>query len=118
MVSEKLGGKFPGNLNQKLNPEKLRSELKRLANSELVSGISKQLNVYEKKVKDLVNNFDTKSREARGKSREQLDKFATQLKRTRTDVEKRVRDLLTQEGQRLNKGMGELVNYLKSMANS
>ena len=95
---------------------KLKLDLKRLANSALANNLTKHLNEYESKVKEMVHGFDLKSRHAREKSRKRLDEFAKQLKRTRGDLEKRVSALVSQEGIRLNKRVGELFNYLKSVA--
>lgn len=99
-----------------MNQPKLKLDLKALANSELMGSLSKHLNTYEKKVKKLVNDFDLKSRDARHKGQLQLDKLANQFKKTRSDLEKRVTGLLHAEGQRLNQGVSELFNYLKSIA--
>ena len=96
--------------------EKLKLDLKRLANSALANNLSKHLNEYESKVKEMVHGFDLKSRYAREKSRKRLDEFAKQLKKTRGDLEKRVSTLVNQEGVRLNKRVTELFNYLKSVA--
>ncbi len=97
---------------------KLKLDLKKLAESELAQSLSRHLNSYEVRVKRLVKDFDVKSREARDKGQKQLDKFAGQLKRTRTGLEKRVSTLYHHESQRLNQGVNELFNYLKSIAKS
>lgn len=95
---------------------RLKSDLKRLAKSNLVSNLSKQFNQYEGRVKKLVHEFDIKSREARDNSRKQIDKFTTHLKETRVQVERRVSEVLNEESKRLNGRMTELFNYLKSIA--
>jgi hypothetical protein len=95
---------------------KLKEELRRLASSQLVGKISRQLNEYERSLKKLAKEFEVKSRDARKKSRTHLDGFASQLKRTRGDVEKKVVTLLNHEGKRLNEGVGQVFNYLKTMA--
>jgi hypothetical protein len=89
---------------------KLKIDLKRLADSALANNLSKHLNEYEAKVKEMVRDFDLKSREARDKSRERLDRFLAQLKQTRGDLEKKVTDIAHVEGERLNKRVSELVN--------
>ena len=99
-----------------MKPSMLKLDLKAIANSELVGNLSKHLTAYEKKVKELVNDFDLKSRDARAKGQRQLDKLAGQFKKTRTELEKRVTGLLHIEGQRLNQGVSELFNYLKNIA--
>lgn len=101
-----------------MNQPKLKLDLKKLANSELVANLSKHLTTYEKRVKGLVSEFDLKSRDARQKGQEQIDKLAGQFKRSRNELEKRVSSLLHQEGQRLNQGVNDLFNYLKSIAKS
>jgi hypothetical protein len=102
---------------QKNLPKQL-VDIKGLLKSQWVSGLSKHLNAYEKKVKELVHELDLKSRDARDKSRKQLDQFTLQLKKTRTEVEKKVLTIVNQESHRLNKGLSELVTYLKSVAKS
>ena len=94
----------------------LMVDLKGFLQSEFVTGISKQLNAYEKKVKVLVKDLNLKSQEARDKSRLQLDNFAEQIKKTTNEVEKKVVTVVNQEVHRLNKGFNELVTYLKSVA--
>lgn len=94
----------------------LMVDLKGILQSEFVSGISKQLNVYEKKVKELVKDLNLRSVEAREKSRQQLDLFAEQIKKTRDEVEKKVVTVVNLETQRLNKGVTDLVSYLKTVA--
>jgi hypothetical protein len=100
---------------QKNLPKQL-VDIKGLLKSQWVSGLSKHLNTYEKKVKELVHELDLKSRDARDKSRKQLDQFTQQLRKTRTDVERKVLTIVNQESQRLNKGLAELVVYLRSVA--
>lgn len=79
-------------------------------------GLSHGLGGYEKRVKSMVKELDLKSRDARVKSREQLDRFAKQLKTTRSQLEKRVVTLVHSETERLNKGLNELVTYLKTLS--
>jgi len=99
-------------------PQKNLAGLKNFLESKWNDSVSKQLNIYEKKVKDLVKDLDLKSRDAREKSREQLDAFTHQVKKTRTDLEKRIVTLVNQETKRLNVGLNELVSYLKSLSHS
>ena len=98
----------------------LRSNLKvdfsKWAKHPAISQLTEQLNTYEKRVSTLVKNFDLKGREARQRSREQLDKVVGQLKETRGKVEKKVTQLVSLEGKKLNKRVNELVNYLNAMA--
>ena len=98
--------------------ELAKLDLKKLANSELVGSLTKHLTQYEGKLKKLLNEFDLKSREARSKGQKQIDKVSQQFRQTRGDLEKRVTNLLHQEGKRLNEGVNDLVNYLKSVAKS
>jgi hypothetical protein len=94
---------------------KIKAELSRLANSPFVGNISKQISVYETRVKRLVSDFDSRSRNARERSKRHLDQLSTQLKKTRGDVEKRITTLWKHEGTRLNKSVNELVTYIKAM---
>ena len=95
---------------------RLKSDLKRLAKSNLVVNLSRHFNQYEGRVKRLVQDFDLKSREARENGKKQIDKFTSQLKETRGQVERRVSEVLNEESKRLNDRMTELFNYLKSVA--
>lgn len=79
-------------------------------------GLSGYLGGYEKKMRSLVKDLDLKSRDARSKSREQLDRFANQIKTTRGELEKRVVTIVNHEADRLNKGFNELVTYLKALS--
>lgn len=79
-------------------------------------GLSDYLGTYEKKVRKIVKELDLKSRDARSKSREKLDHFASQLKTTRGEFEKRVLTLVNHEAERLNKGFNDLVSYLKTLS--
>lgn len=96
--------------------KKLKMDLSFLSKSPLVKQVSHQWTGYEDKVKEFVSELNLKSRDAREKSKQQLDKFATQLKSARVEVEKRVHDILDQEAKVLNKGFTELVTYLKSLS--
>lgn len=95
---------------------RLKTDLKRLTNSPVVGNLSKQFSAYEEKVRRFVRDFDLKSREARDTGRRRLDEFTTQLRHRRGEVEKKMTRLLNEEGKRLNQRVGELVNYLKSLA--
>ncbi len=87
-----------------------------LRNSDWLQGVSKQWTGYEKRLKSVVQDLDLKSRDARDKSRKQLDAFAHQLQKTRVDVEKKVTHLINYEAGRINQGFNELVTYLKSLS--
>jgi hypothetical protein len=95
---------------------KFKVDLKQWMNSPQVENLSKHLTDYEKRVKELVKELNLKSRDAREKGKVQLDRFTTQVQKTRTDVEKNVKTLLQQEGKVLNQKLNELVTYLKGLA--
>lgn len=80
------------------------------------SGLHGYFGTYEKKVKSLVKEIDLKSRDAREKSKDQLDKFTEKLKNRKSDLEKRVVGLVNVEAEKLNKGLTELVSYLKTLS--
>lgn len=92
-------------------------DFKEVLKSPWVNRVSKQVATYEKRLRVLVNDLDLKSREAREKSKQRLDEFQTQVKRTRSDVEKRVVTLVNEEAVRLNKHFADVLSYLKSLAN-
>lgn len=81
-----------------------------------INQLTEQLNTYEKRVSTLVKNFDLKSRDARERSRQQLDKVLGQLKQTRAKVETKVTRLVNQEGKKLNKKVNDLMIYLNAVA--
>ena len=94
----------------------LKLDFNKLANNPKLTHFTQQLNGYENRVASFVKDFDIKSREARERSRHQLDKFLRQIKRTRSEVEKKVATLVNQEGKKLNKRINELFSYLKTLA--
>lgn len=96
--------------------EKLKSDLKRLADTPFAHNLTKQFSAYEDRVREVVHGLELKSREARAQSLKRIDEFTDQLKKTRGQVEKKVSTLLNEEGKRLNAKVTELLNYLKSMA--
>lgn len=95
---------------------RIRSDLKRWASSDFVRGLSRQFSDYEVRVKEVVRDFDLRSRDAREKSRDQIEKFAKQLKKTRAKVEGQVNTLLSTEGHKLNGRVRQVFNYLKTIA--
>lgn len=84
--------------------------------AELLHHFSKQLTHYEDQIKDLVEDWDLKSREAREKSQAQLDKVLNQIKKTRVDLEKRVTKLVTVEKKRINTNLNDLMSFIKSVS--
>lgn len=99
-------------------PEKVKAELKRFLSSKQVEEISKQLDVYEKRVREAVRQFDVKGREAKEKGQEHLDKFAAQLKRTGHQLEKQFKAFVNTEGKALNRGLNELFTYFRGINGS
>jgi hypothetical protein len=83
--------------------------------AELLGHFTQQLNSYEIKVKNLVKDFDLKSREARKKSEERLEKFLSQVKKTRKELEKTVVDLVHDERKVLNAKIDNLLSFLHKM---
>ena len=81
-----------------------------------INQLTQQVTTYEKRVAGLVKDFDLKSREARERSRKQLDKVLVQLKQTRAKVEKRVTQLVQLESKKLNKRVNELVAYVSKIS--
>lgn len=99
-------------------PERVKSELKRFLNAKQVQELSRQLDTYEKRVREAVKQFDVKGREARKSGQEQLDKFAVQVKKTGQELERQLKTFMNQEGKTLNKGLNELFTYFKSIRQS
>lgn len=94
---------------------KLTEDLKKLANSQVVVPLTKQLNAYEKKARGLMKEFDLRSKDAREKGKARFDELLVQLKKTRTDVETKVRALIEEESKRLNGRVQELFETLRSV---
>lgn len=97
-------------------PSKFKVDLKQWMNGSQVENLSRHLTDYEKRVKALVKDLNLKSRDARDKSKVQLDRFTSQVRKTRAEVEKNVKGVLQQEGKVLNQKLNDLVGYLKSLA--
>lgn len=104
---------------------KFKFDLKKLSNltnqlpkeaSQALGKFTHQLSGYEERVRDFVKEFDEKSQHAREASRERLDQFTKQLRKTRTTVEKRVVSLVSEERERLQLKMNDLVEYLRRVA--
>ena len=94
----------------------LKVDFRKWAKHPAINQLTQQVNTYEKRVSALVKDFDLKGREARERSRKQLDKVLVQLKQTRSKVEKKVTQLIQAEGKRLNKRVNELVSYVAQMS--
>ncbi len=95
--------------------EKVKSELKRFLSVEQIENLSKQFGAYEKLAREVVKQFDVKGREAKARGQAKLDKFASQVKTTRTQVEKQLQSLVREERQSLNKGLNDLFTYFKTL---
>lgn len=96
--------------------ERLMADIKKFVNSPFAKSLSKQFVTYEGKVKKLMHEFDIKSQPARVRGRKQIDKFTKQLRKTRTEIEKKVSSLVNREVQDLNGRITDLVRYLKAVA--
>lgn len=96
--------------------QKLTDDLKKLAKAQVVAPLTKQLNSYEKRAKELVKELDRRSREARTKSRAKFGEIVEQLKKTRGQVETRVKAFIDDETKRLNGRVTELFESLKAVA--
>lgn len=94
----------------------LKVDFSKWAKHPAINQLTQQVNAYEKRVSTLVKDFDLKGREARERSRKQLNKVLVQLKQTRAKVEKRVTQLIQTEGKRLNKRVTELMNNVAKMS--
>ena len=84
--------------------------------SPIFANLSKQLGSYEGRLKDWVKQLDLKSQTARTKSRQRLNEFTVQLRKTSVQLEKRVNKIWIAEAKRLNIRLADLVVYLKSLA--
>lgn len=95
--------------------KELKSQLPKEA-TQALGKFTHQLSGYEERVREIVKEFDEKSQKAKETSRERLDQFAKQLKKTRTTVEKKVVNLVSLERDRLQLKVNDLVDYLRRVA--
>jgi uncharacterized membrane protein YgcG len=95
---------------------RIQEELKKLLHSDQIQALSQQLQTYEKKVREAVKEFDLRSRDARQKGQEKLGVFTSDLKKTRTRLESQFRIFLDKEKVNLNKGLQDLMAYLKTLS--
>jgi hypothetical protein len=75
----------------------------------LLGNFTKQLNGYEKRVKNIVIDLE---KEAKTLGKERLEKFVTHLRETRTNMEKTVTNLVQDERKRLNSRLDDLLGFL------
>ncbi len=94
----------------------LKTELNKLAKSELGKSLNLHILDYEKKLQKLVRELELRGQDFKAKGKERFNQITTQVKRTRIDLEKRAADLLEREGKRLNHRLGELAKALKVVA--
>jgi len=99
-------------------PEKVKAELRRFLNAKQVEDLSKQLDSYEKRVRQAVKQIDVRGREAKTLGKGQLDKFTKQVKRTGKQLEKQLTTLVKSEGKMLNKGLNDLFGYFRMLSKS
>jgi len=111
MLSSLNSGKWAQNVKKNM-----KLDFKEISSNPMVKNLSEQWVTYEKRVKTLIRDFDLKSRDARVKGKEHLDKFLVQLKKTRTQLESNIRVFAKNESKVLNKGFNDLVVYLKTLS--
>ncbi|MBY0370259.1 hypothetical protein K2X33_06200 [bacterium] len=97
-------------------PEKVKAELRRFLNAKQVEDLSKQLESYEKRVREAVKQIDVRGREAKALGQKKVDVFAAQVKRTGKDLEKKLSALVKTEGKALNKNLNDLFGYFRTLA--
>lgn len=78
--------------------------------------LSKNWDVYEKRVREAVRELDLRSQQARKLSEARLRDVSDHIRRTRGDVEKRVRGLLESEAKKLNVQLRKIYTYLVKVA--
>lgn len=94
----------------------IKTDLKRLMGSPFFGNLTRQFNDYEGRVRRLVKDFDLKSRQARIKSIERIEKINDQIQEARLKVEKKVKSVLQDEGERFNRRVRDLVRYLNTIS--
>lgn len=78
-----------------------------------VEQLTKQLAGYEKRVKQIVHDMDVSTRDARKQGRDRLDRFLEDLRGRRSQLEKKVTELVSTESKKIHEGVNDLVAYLK-----
>lgn len=94
----------------------VKAELKKLADSQLARNLSGHIRNYEKRLSKLVRELDLKTHDVREKGTARLKKLNSELKKTRTDLEKRVRSILNEEGKHLTQKLTNVVEKLSALA--
>lgn len=94
----------------------VKAELKKLANSQLARNLSQHIRNYEKRLSKLVRELDLKTHDVREQGMVRLKKLNAELKKTRTDLEKRVRSILNEEGKHLTQRLTNVVEKLSNLA--
>jgi peptidoglycan hydrolase CwlO-like protein len=94
----------------------LKVDFSKWAKHPAISQLTQQVSTYEKRISDLVKDFDLKGREARERSRKQLNQVLGQLKHTRAKLEKKVTQLVQVEALRLNKRVTHLMAYVSKVS--
>ncbi len=92
------------------------NDLKKFVGDDFTKNLKTTFTTYEKKVQELVKDLDVKGKEAKKKGEVQIDKWVKQLKRSRTDIEKRVTLLVNTEADKLSKQLGEVVKNLRGIS--
>lgn len=91
-------------------------DLKKIAQTQLKT-VTDQLTSYEKRAKQLVKDFELTGKDAKQKSRAQLDSVVEQLRKTRTELEDKVKLLVEKESGRIDKKVNDLFDTLLTFAN-
>jgi GTP cyclohydrolase FolE2 len=78
--------------------------------------LTKNLDLYEKRLREAVRSLDLKSQQARKVSETRLKEVSDQIKKTRGEVERRVKVLLEDEAKKLNGRLREIYSYLVKVA--
>lgn len=94
------------------------NEWKKWVETDLSKNLKSTLNTYEQKVQGVVKDLDLRGKKARKKGEVHLEKWVKQLKRSRTDVEKRITTLVNGEATKLTRTFNDVMKNLRALSHS
>lgn len=94
------------------------NEWKKWVETDLSKNLKSTLTTYEQKVQGVVKDLDLRSKKARKKGEVHFDKWVKQLKRSRTDVEKRITTLVNGEATKLTRTFNDVMKNLRSLSHA
>ena len=82
----------------------------------MVEPLSRQIETYESTARKMAKDLDLRSREARKVGKQRLEEFVTHVKKSRNEIESKLKKVVDTEHSRLNKRLDNLVKQMRSVA--